>query len=53
MSKASTPTPVFDLIVRGGTVYDGSGGAPYAADVAIIGDRIASIGPLGDAGPEQ
>jgi N-acyl-D-amino-acid deacylase len=34
----------FDLIVRNGTVYDGSGGEPYAADVAIAGDRIARIG---------
>ena len=41
--------PTFDLIVRGGTVYDGSGGEPYAADVAVAGDRIASIAPQPDA----
>jgi N-acyl-D-amino-acid deacylase len=36
----------FDLVVRGGTVYDGSGRAPFAADVAIDGDRIAAVGDL-------
>ena len=38
------PPPTFDLIVRDGTIYDGSGGAPYVGDVAIKGDRIARIG---------
>jgi N-acyl-D-amino-acid deacylase len=32
------------LVVRGGTVYDGSGQAPIAGDLAIAGDRIAAIG---------
>jgi len=35
----------FDLIIRGGTVYDGSGGEPFVADVAVAGDQIAQIGP--------
>ena len=39
--------PDFDLVLRGGTVYDGSGAAPYAADVAVIGGRLAQIGDLG------
>ena len=34
-----------DLILAGGTVYDGTGGAPRLADVAISGNRIAAIGP--------
>ena len=34
----------FDLIIRGGTVYDGSGGDPFVSDVAIDGDR-ALYGP--------
>jgi N-acyl-D-amino-acid deacylase len=37
--------PDYDLLVRGGTVYDGSGGAGYAGEVAIQGDRIAYVGP--------
>ena len=39
----------FDLLIRGGTVIDGSGKPRHAADVAIRGDRIASIGKLADA----
>jgi N-acyl-D-amino-acid deacylase len=39
----------FDVIVRGGTVYDGTGGPPRRADVGIRGDRIAAIGDLAKA----
>jgi N-acyl-D-amino-acid deacylase len=48
---ASAPSPrhaSYDLVIRGGTVYDGSGGAPIRADVGVRGDRIAAIGELGD-----
>ena len=34
----------FDVVIRGGTVYDGTGAAGRRADVAIRGDRIAGIG---------
>jgi N-acyl-D-amino-acid deacylase len=37
--------PEYDLLVRGGTVYDGTGSAGYAGEVAIEGDRIAYVGP--------
>ncbi len=37
----------YDLILRGGTIVDGTGTAPYAGDVAIEGDRIAAVGDLG------
>jgi len=40
--------PDYDVIIRGGTVYDGLGGAPFIADLAITGDRIAAIGDLSD-----
>lgn len=39
----------YDTIIRGGTIYDGSGGAPYVGDVAIKGDRIAYVGSKLDA----
>jgi len=39
----------YDVIIRNGTVYDGSGGAPRVSDVALNGDRIARIGGLGKA----
>ena len=41
--------PVFDLLIRGGVVYDGSGGAPFGAAVAVNGDRIAAVGRRQDA----
>ena len=50
MTETSPPAPVLDVIVRGGTVHDGSGGPPYVADIGVAGDRITSIGPLADAG---
>jgi N-acyl-D-amino-acid deacylase len=37
-------TDTFDVIIKGGTVYDGTGGKPRVIDVAIRGDRIAALG---------
>lgn len=34
----------FDVLIKNGTVYDGTGGKPRVADVAIRGDRIAGLG---------
>src|SRR5688500_17359447 len=43
-SCASARTaPAYDTIIRGGMIYDGSGGAPYKGDVALKGDRIAAV----------
>ena len=36
----------YDVIIRGGTIYDGLGEASYVADLAISGDRVAAIGDL-------
>jgi len=38
-----------DLVIRGGTVVDGTGAAPRTADVAVDGGRISAVGRLGDA----
>ena len=46
---ACTPPPSYDLILRGGTVYDGSGTAPYVGDVAVDGDTIVALGDIGKA----
>jgi N-acyl-D-amino-acid deacylase len=43
----------FDLLIRGGTVVDGSGSAPVAADVGVRGDRIVAVGTLPDAAAEE
>lgn len=55
---ATTPSPVpapmqapmhapmqADVLIRGGTVFDGSDAAPVTADVALTGDRISYVGP--------
>src|SRR5881396_1359123 len=39
----------FDLIIRNGTIYDGSGNPPYIGDVAINRDRITAVGKLDNA----
>ena len=35
----------YSMLIRGGTIYDGSGGDPYVGDVAIKGDKIVYVGP--------
>ncbi|MBJ7441115.1 MAG: D-aminoacylase [Sphingopyxis sp.] len=44
---------MFDLVIRGGTVVDGSGGAPFVADVAVDGDRIVAVGENLAAGRDE
>ena len=43
----------FDLIIRNGTVIDGTGAEPREADVAVQDGRIAAIGPIAGAGREE
>jgi N-acyl-D-amino-acid deacylase len=38
--------PDYDIILRGGMLYDGLGGQPYLGDVALEGDRIVALGDL-------
>ncbi len=40
---------VFDTIIRGGDIIDGTGACRFQADVAILNDRIAAVGDLGRA----
>ncbi len=42
-------TPSYDLVIRGGSLYDGSGSPPLVADVALRGDTIAAVGSGLDA----
>jgi N-acyl-D-amino-acid deacylase len=44
-APAAAKAPAYDLVIRGGTIYDGSGAAPYKGDVGVKGDRIAFVGP--------
>jgi N-acyl-D-amino-acid deacylase len=45
----SQKTSEFDLIIRHGMIYDGSGAAPRQADVGVRGQRIAAVGDLARA----
>jgi N-acyl-D-amino-acid deacylase len=42
--------PAFDLVIRGGTLLDGTGAPAFPADVGLVGDAIAA---LGEIAPEQ
>jgi N-acyl-D-amino-acid deacylase len=48
---ASPPaTPAFDLLILNGTIVDGSGGASYEGDIAVVGEKIVEIGDIDEAG---
>ena len=49
VAMACAPAPQYDLVIRNGTIYDGSGSPGFVGDVAINGDAIAVIGDLGRA----
>jgi N-acyl-D-amino-acid deacylase len=46
LTIGSFQPPVFDVVIRGGTVYDGTGASGRRADLGLRGDRIAAIGDL-------
>ena len=47
-SSAERQAETFDLILKGGTVYDGSGEPGVVADVGVRGDRIVRVGDLAE-----
>ena len=46
---ACTPRSAFDIILRNGIIYDGSGSSSYLGDIAINADTIAAVGDLKSA----
>ncbi|GMM92583.1 amidohydrolase family protein [Qipengyuania sp. MTN3-11] len=40
----------YDVLITGGTIYDGTGGQPFVGDVAIEGDRIVAVGDVEGTG---
>ena len=49
----ASPLPAADIVLKGGTVIDGSGGAAFVADVALAGDTIVAVGPSLPTGMAQ
>jgi len=45
-ASVGAEAPAYDLIIRGGTIYDGSGQPPVVGDVAIKDDRIVAVGKV-------
>jgi N-acyl-D-aspartate/D-glutamate deacylase len=43
----------YDLVIRGGTVIDGSGGEPFSADVAVSGSTIVEVGSVTGSGHQE
>ncbi len=43
----------FDIIIRNGSIFDGTGSRPFTADMGLAGDRIAAIGDLEQAVADQ
>lgn len=46
LTGGATLAQDYDVLIRGGTVFDGTGGKGEALDVAIKGDRIAEVGTI-------
>jgi N-acyl-D-amino-acid deacylase len=42
-----------DLVIRGGLIVDGTGGAPFVGDVAVTGDRIVAVGRVDEIGDRE
>lgn len=49
LSSCAQPKKEYDVIIRDGMIYDGSGSKPYKGDVAIQGDTLAAMGDLSNA----
>lgn len=43
----------YDLVIRGGTVIDGSGGDRFRADVGVANGQVATVGEIRDRGEEE
>ncbi|MAS60441.1 MAG: aminoacylase [Gammaproteobacteria bacterium] len=46
LGACATTTNTYELLIENGTIYDGNGGKPYQADIAVIDDRIVAIGDI-------
>ena len=49
LAATCEPAPRYDVILRNGTIYDGSGATPVVGDLAIAGDSVVAAGDVGRA----
>jgi dihydroorotase/N-acyl-D-amino-acid deacylase len=49
VAQESSAPQVFDVLIKNGKIFDGTGNPWYSADIGIRGDRIVAIGKLGAA----
>lgn len=50
MAPPTAGPATVDVLIRGGTIYDGAGGAPIVGDVGVSGDKVVFVGPGAGAG---
>jgi N-acyl-D-amino-acid deacylase len=50
LSCSAANTPKYDVVIRNGTIYDGTGGKSFVGDVAINNDSIAVVGKVSGKG---
>ncbi len=48
-AQTAAPVQAFDLLIKNGRVYDGTGNPWFPADIGVRGDRIVAVGRLADA----
>ena len=44
---------MYDLVIRGGTIVDGTGAPPFLGDIAVEGQHIAAVGAVGGKGRRE
>lgn len=50
---ATGQQPEYDLVIRGGTIVDGTGAEPFEGDIAVRGGLIAGVGAIAGRGAEE
>lgn len=53
MSPVAFGQEIYDFLIKNGTIYDGTGGKSFRADIAVSGDKIVKIGDLSKAKAKQ
>jgi N-acyl-D-amino-acid deacylase len=53
LAVGCTKAPKYDVVIRHGTIYDGTGAPAKSGDLAILDDRIAAIGDLSSVDDED